>query len=271
MRAPGSTIAPAGPARHGAVTELVERESALGTLRGLLRDAAVRGSIALVAGEAGIGKTSVLRALSDEHATHGHVWWGACDALETPHPLAPLLDIARESRPRFAARIAGPRPALFEAVLDDLRHAATPILMVIEDAHWADDATLDLLKFLGRRVERTRALLAISFRDDEVTGSHPLRRVIGELPLAMVNRVDLPRLSPAAVEALAHRASRPAAGVHAATRGNPFFVTEVLRDSGNTVPRTVQDVVLARMGRLPDAAPVQRYFSRSLLHLPPYH
>jgi DNA-binding CsgD family transcriptional regulator len=236
------------------MTELVERESVLGTLRGLLRDAAVRGSIALVAGEAGIGKTSVLRSLSDEHSAHGPVWWGACDALETPHPLAPLLDIARESTPRFATRIAGRRAALFEAVLDDLRHAAAPILMVIEDAHWADDATLDLLKFLGRRVERTRALLAISFRDDEVTGSHPLRRVIGELPLAAVNRVDLARLSPEAVEALARKASRPAVGVHAATRGNPFFVTEVLRDTGNAVPRTVQDVVLARMARLPAAA-----------------
>ncbi len=233
------------------MTELVEREPALSALRGRLHDAAARGQVALVAGEAGIGKTSVLRALA---AAHSPVWWGACDALQTPHPLAPLLDIARDHRTCFAERLAGPRPALFEAVLDELRLAPAPVLVVIEDAHWADDATLDLLKFLGRRIERTRALLAVSFRDDEVTAMHPLRRVIGELPPAAVTRIALPRLSPQAVETLARRAERSAAGVHAATGGNPFFVTEVLRDSGSTVPRSVQDVVLARAARLPESA-----------------
>jgi predicted ATPase len=90
--------------------------------------------------------------------------------------------------------------------------------MVVEDAHWADDATLDLLKFLGRRIERTRAMLAISYRDDEVTSSHPLRRVIGDLPPAALTRVELSPLSPQAVEAMARAASRPASGVHAQSR-----------------------------------------------------
>lgn len=236
------------------MTELVEREAAIETLRDRLRGAAARGQLALVAGEAGIGKTSVLRALADAWAAQGTVWWGACDALQTPLPLAPLLDIAREARPRFAARLDGPRPALFEAVLDELRGAGPPVLVVIEDAHWADDATLDLLKFLGRRIERTHALLAISFRDDEVTAAHPLRRVIGELPPAALTRVELPRLSPQAVEKLARHAARSAAGVYEVTHGNPFFVTEVLRDSGSSVPRSVQDVVLARAARLPGPA-----------------
>lgn len=231
--------------------DLVEREPALRTLRARLQSAGERGHVALVAGEAGIGKTSVLRALA---VTHTPVWWGACDALQTPHPLAPLLDIARESGVRFASRLAGPRPALFEAVLDELRLAPAPVLVVIEDAHWADDATLDLLKFLGRRIERTHALLAVSFRDDEVPASHPLRRVLGELPPAAITRVDLPRLSPQAVETLARRADRSAAGVHAATGGNPFFVTELLRERGEAVPRTVQDLVLARYARLPTPA-----------------
>ena len=236
------------------MTELLEREAAIDTLRRRLRGAAAHGHVALVAGEAGIGKTSVLRALADGWAAQGPLWWGACDALQTPLPLAPLLDIAREARPRFAARLDGPRPALFEAVLDDLRLAAAPVLVVIEDAHWADDATLDLLKFLGRRIERTHALLAVSFRDDEVTAAHPLRRVLGELPTAALTRIELPRLSPQAVEMLARGAQRPAAGVYEVTHGNPFFVTEVLRDAGSTVPRTVQDVVLARAARLPPPA-----------------
>jgi ATP/maltotriose-dependent transcriptional regulator MalT len=234
--------------------KLLEREWVLETLQQRLAEAAVRGHLALVAGEAGIGKTSVLRALAAAHARHGAVWWGACDALQTPHPLAPLLDIARENVTRFAPYLAGQRHALFEAVLDELRLAPSPILMVVEDAHWADDATLDLLKFLGRRIERTRAMLAISYRDDEVTSSHPLRRVIGDLPPAAMTRVELSPLSPQAVEAMARAASRPASGVHAATRGNPFFVTEVLRDLGSGVPRTVQDLVLARAAGLPSAA-----------------
>ena len=229
--------------------DLVEREAALGSLRQALHCAASLGQIALVAGEAGVGKTSLLRALA---GVHPRVWWGACDALQTPHPLAPLLDIARDSGARFGAQLAGPRPALFDAVLASLRgpQAAGPTLVVIEDAHWADDATLDLLKFLGRRIERTRALLVISFRDDEVSAAHPLRQVIGELPGAAVTRIDLARLSSAGVATLARRALRAPAGLFDATQGNPFFVTELLRHPEEALPRSVQDLVLARYARL---------------------
>ena len=227
--------------------ELVERGPALETLQQRLHAASVCGHVVLIAGEAGVGKTSVLRALA---ATHPKVWWGACDALQTPHPLAPLLDIARDADVRFANRLAGPRAALFEAVLDDLRLPSEPVLVVIEDAHWADDATLDLIKFLGRRIERTCALLVVSFRDDEVPATHPLRRVIGELPRTALTRIELSRLSPAGVATLARRALRSPAGLFDATQGNPFFVTELLRHRLDEVPRTVQDLVLARFARL---------------------
>ncbi len=232
--------------------ELVERQLELDTLRHALQATSEHGQVALVAGEAGIGKTSLLRSLA---ATHDVVWWGACDALQTPHPLAPLLDIARENHARFATALAGPRAALFEAVLGELRGAVTPVLMVIEDAHWADDATLDLLKFLGRRIERMKALLVVSFRDDEVGAAHPLRRVIGELPQAALVRIELPRLTQAGVESLARAALRSPTGLFAATQGNPFFVTELLRHPVDELPRTVQDLVLARYARL--AAPAQ--------------
>ncbi|HZF80363.1 MAG TPA: AAA family ATPase, partial [Rubrivivax sp.] len=233
---------------------LVERDMALVALQAALG----RGCVALVAGEAGIGKTSLLRAVAQAHTASpsnpGPVWWGDCDALDTPHPLAPLLDIAREAAPPYAAALAGPRPALFEAVLEALRSAPRPVLMIVEDAHWADEATLDLLKFLGRRIARTRALLVVSYRDDEVTASHPLRRVIGELPPDALTRVPLARLTPAGVQQLAQQMGRGAEGVHALTGGNPFFVTEVLRDTADArgpVPANVQDVVLARFARLP--------------------
>jgi DNA-binding CsgD family transcriptional regulator len=241
---------------------LLERERQLAAMQALLGAAAERGAVALVTGEAGMGKSSLLRAVAAAHGVRGGtVWWGACDALQTPLPLAPLMDIAREQRPRFAQRLDGPRPALFEAVLDELRHAAPALLVVVEDAHWADDATLDLLKYLGRRIERTRAVLAISYRDDEVTLSHPLRRVLGELPTAVRANVPVPRLSAAGVGELARRLgaeAHEAAGVYRASGGNAFFATELLREGGwcgSAVPPTVQDVVLARVAALP--TPVQ--------------
>ncbi len=235
--------------RGDSMSELLEREAVLQTLREHLQSATTTGHVAWVGGEAGVGKTSVLRRLASDHPTDS-VWWGACDALQTPNPLAPLQDIARDSRTRFAAALGGPRSALFEAVLDELRFAAGPVLVVIEDAHWADDATLDFIKFLGRRIGRTRALLAVSFRDDEVTANHPLRKVIGDLSTGAVTHVGLSRLSPAAVEQLARRALRSPEGLYTVTQGNPFFVTEMLRRREAEVPRTVQDLVLARYSRL---------------------
>jgi len=226
---------------------LVERDAALKTLRNCLADAATSGRVVLVTGEAGIGKTSVVRALAENHAP---VWWGACDALHTPHPLAPLLDIARDQDVRFSNRLPGPRVQLFEAVLEELRSPRSTLLLVIEDVHWADEATLDLIKFVGRRIERTRALMVLTFRDDEVSTTHPLRQVTGELPAAALKHLPLLPLSPAGVELLARSALRAPADLFAATRGNPFFVTELLRHPVETVPRTVQDLVLSRVSRL---------------------
>lgn len=236
--------------------ELIERDAALQVLEGCLRSVVGGGGhTALIVGEAGIGKTSLLNLLA-QRRVEANLWWGACDALQTPHPLAPLHDIARTSNVRFAAllRADGERAALFEAVLGELAQSHRPTLVVIEDVHWADDATLDLLKFLGRRIDRAPCLLAISYRDDELTPTHPLRRVLGELPRSLVTRVSLPRLSPAAVDLLARNALRSPHGVYAATRGNPFFVTELLRHGIDGVPHGVQDMVLARFARLSPGA-----------------
>jgi DNA-binding CsgD family transcriptional regulator/tetratricopeptide (TPR) repeat protein len=235
---------------------LVERDEILRALGDCLGSVAGGpGHTVLVAGEAGIGKTSVLRSLAATHAG-ARQWWGACDALQTPHPLTPLYDIVRSCDVRFEAqlRAGGNRATLFESVLCELQSTSQPILLVIEDAHWADEATLDLLKFLGRRIERMPCLLAISYRDDEVTAAHPLRRVIGELPSGTVTRLDVPRLSREAVELLARRALQSPAGIYDATRGNPFFVTELLRNAGGGMPRTIADLVLARYARLTPAA-----------------
>jgi ATP/maltotriose-dependent transcriptional regulator MalT len=233
---------------------LFERDSLLMPLEALLHEAADgAGRVVLLGGEAGIGKTSLAAALRDRGGSAA-LWWGACDALQTPHPLAPLHDIARVNAMHFRPLLAQetPRIRLFEAVLSELQTG--PTLFVIEDAHWADEATLDLLRFLGRRLEGVPCLLLVTYRDDEVTTQHPLRRLMGELPASRTTRMQVPRLSAEAVEAMARGALRSHEGLHAITRGNPFFVSELLQHGVDGVPRGVQDLVLARFARLGTAA-----------------
>lgn len=253
---PGDRAVTAVAATSTGGAGLVEREHALQLLADRMRDVAGGvGHMVLLGGEAGIGKTSLLKALASSCSTV-RLWWGACDALQTPQPLAPLHDIARTGEGGFEALLAtdADRAALFGAVLLELQRSARPVLFVVEDVHWADEATLDLLKFLGRRIDRAPCLLVASYRDDEVAVAHPLRRLMGELPGSVLTRLDVQRLSPSGVELLARRALRSPAGIHAATQGNPFFVTELLRHGSAGVPRGVQDLVLARFARLDQRA-----------------
>ena len=153
---------------------LLERETFLDVLAG------PPGRLILVGGEAGVGKTALVRAFAEDR----DVLWGACDPLHTPRPLGPLLDIGlRESSPA----------ALAAALLDKLREAPGTVL-VLEDVHWADEGTLDVLRLLGRRMDGVPGLAVVTFRDDE---SAALRVVLGELATAIgVERITLPPLSP---------------------------------------------------------------------------
>ncbi len=235
--------------------ELLERERCLADLMAWLHAAAEgSGCIALVGGEAGIGKTALLQEFSirQQGAT---VLWGACDALFTPLPLAPLHDIARQTKGAlFAAVNSGAnRNAMFSDMLDELEHGEST-LVVFEDMHWADEATLDLIKYLGRRIHRMRVMIAVTYRDDEVGPRHPLRFVIGDLPRASTRRMTLRPLSESAVAQLAKSAGRSPKGLHHATGGNPLFISEVLATDGGAIPVTVRDAVLARTVRLSPAA-----------------
>lgn len=229
--------------------QLLERDNQAAQLSQWLGQAERSGCIALVAGEAGIGKTSLLQQFASAQRKQ-RVLWGACDALFTPRPLAPLHDIARQLDGTLTQLLASAsdRDAIFNAMLNELDRA--PSLVVFEDMHWADEATLDLVKFLGRRIHRTRSMLVMSYRDDEVSGRHPLRFVIGDLPRTSTHRLPLAALSEAAVIQLAKESDRSSKGLHALTGGNPLFVTEVLAAAPDAVPTTVSDVVLARVSRL---------------------
>jgi DNA-binding CsgD family transcriptional regulator len=233
--------------------DLLERERCLADLAEWLASCGQQGGcIVLLAGEAGIGKTVLLEEFSRRQQAV-RVLWGACDALFTPRPLAPLHDVAQQTQGALLAAVdsaANPN-AMFAAALHEL--AQTPTLLVFEDVHWADEATLDLLTYLGRRIHRTRAMLVASYRDEELSERHPLRLVMGGLPRATTHRMWVAPLSEAAVAQLAGQAGRPSRDLHSITGGNPLFVTEVLAAEADTVPVTVRDAVLARAARLTPA------------------
>lgn len=233
--------------------ELIERGHALHLLQGAL-DVAGQGAgrTALVCGEAGIGKTSLVTELVSGHHD-GRVLWGGCEALFSPRPLGPLYDMASALGAKLQSMLGleGRRSELFSCFLTELQEARDTTIVVLEDLHWADAATLDLVKYLARRIARVPALLVLSYRDDELGDRHPLKLVLGDLPADAVVRVPLLPLSEAGVEELARQSSHSAEGIFAATGGNPFFVTEALRADG--LPATVRDAVLARAARQPVA------------------
>src|SRR5262249_25509800 len=149
----------------------------------------------------------------------------------------------------------GEKPqAVFAALRDELG-SVQPAIVVLEDLHWADEATLDLFRLLGRRIETFDALVVATYRDDELDRRHPLRIVVGELATtAGIRRIELPALTHAAVAELAAPIGVDADELYEKTGGNPFFVTEVLATGMHDVPPTVRDAVLARAARLgPDA------------------
>jgi DNA-binding CsgD family transcriptional regulator len=239
--------------------ELVERHVPLQELKAAWHSATSQGCLALIHGEAGIGKTSLvahfvahfaeqLRQRKEEPA---RLLWGACDDLFTPRPLGPLHDMAGQLSGTLSRLLQekADRSLLFAACLSEFQ--SQPTIAVIEDIHWADEATLDLLKYLGRRIHFTQTLLIVTYRDDELSPQHPLRRLLGDLATSTaVRRLPLTPLSPEGVRRLARNSTLDAAELYRLTDGNPFFVTEVLAAAESGIPATVRDAVLARAARL---------------------
>ncbi len=242
--------------------DLLERDRHLDALGRWLREAtAGQGRLVLIGGEAGVGKTALVECFC--RAAHGRarVLRGACDALFTPHPLGPLHDIAAGAGGDLARALSdgAPRDRVFRAALAELGAGLTPTVAVVEDAHWADEATFDLLRFLGRRLDAVRALLVVTYRDDEVGPRHPLRLVLGDLATkASIRRLEVAPLSEEGIRALAAGSELDPTSLHRQTGGNPFFATEALADkaasSAASIPATVSDAVLARASRLAPAA-----------------
>jgi DNA-binding CsgD family transcriptional regulator/tetratricopeptide (TPR) repeat protein len=232
--------------------ELLERESFLVELNICLEKArAGNGCIALVSGESGIGKTSLVESFTSSQRKTFRILWGMCDSLFTPRPLGPLHDMAAALGGELVDLLAtDSNPSkIFSAVLEELQRV--PSIIVFEDVHWADEATLDLLRFIGRRISSAPALLVLTYRDDELGLQHPLRIVLGRMvSSAATHRIFLPPLSQQAVDALVGTRGMDANALHQRTGGNPFYITEVLASEGDGIPTTVRDAVLARAARL---------------------
>ena len=229
------------------VDTLLERDDALRELREALDRARTgQGSALFVSGEAGIGKTSLVKRFCDSADPRTRVLAGACDALSTPRPLGPLLDLAEDGDALFdLVRLGAPPSDVFSTLVEFL--ADKPTILVIEDIHWADEATLDVLRLLVRRVETLSVLVVVTHRDDQLDRAHPVRILLGDLAnVSEVGRVRLDALSADGIARLALGHAVDPLELHRRTGGNPFFATEVLASGSATVPTTVRDAVLGR-------------------------
>ena len=233
---------------------LLEREEPTSRLEAALNGArAGAGRIVTLEGEAGIGKTAVALEFVAAHRADAQVYVGCCEHLSTPEPLGPLRDIERDSGGRFSIA-ARSQLETFAAVLRLLTASREPGLLLIEDIHWADDPTLDLLRYLGRRLRTARMLVLVTFRNDELPSRERLAALWGDLPRESRERIELQPLSREAVSTLAARGCHADADLYPVTGGNPFHVTEFLATDRASVPRSVRDATLARTARLSSLA-----------------
>jgi DNA-binding CsgD family transcriptional regulator len=210
--------------------------------------------LVLVSGAAGIGKTTLVRQFTDDVAAEGAlVLTGHCDDLSVTPPYGPWLEIlqryrASGSHPSLPEHLADGigagdflnQLALFETVGDFLASVAAtrPLVLVLEDLHWSDQASLELLRYLTRRFDRHRLLLIATYRDDEVTRDHPLFRLLPRLIReADAERIDLHPLPEPTVRGLVSDhygltesdTIRLLAYLQGHCEGNPLYLREVLR------------------------------------------
>jgi DNA-binding CsgD family transcriptional regulator len=234
-------------------TDLLERSEELAKLAETLETVASerQGRLILVRGEAGIGKTTLLRRFCEGQPSAVHVLWGNCDPLFTPRPLGPLFGVP-ELQDLIARDDVMPHEVV--AALADEFHRPAPTIFVLEDVHWADEATLDVLRLLSRRLEAVPVLVLASYRDDELDRAPLLRIVLGELATSeRAARVKLLPLSRGAVAQLAESRDLDPDELHRKTGGNPFFVVEAIAASGDAIPDTVRDAVFARAAHLTES------------------
>jgi DNA-binding CsgD family transcriptional regulator/tetratricopeptide (TPR) repeat protein len=238
---------------------ILEREAELTVLADAVQAAAQgHGSVVLVFGEAGIGKSSLVEAVRAQLPAEGRMFVGYCDDLATPRTLGPFRDLVGSVGTELGHAVTdgGDRDRLLSALHAELDWPQHPAVLVIEDVHWADDATLDALRFLVRRIAGLPAVLVLTYRDDELGRDHALHGLLGLASRSeRLRRLPLRRLSAEAVGRLSAGSPLSPSALYATTAGNPFFVHELLASAqGEQVPPSVADAVLARVRGLDPAA-----------------
>ncbi|MFO7525273.1 MAG: LuxR C-terminal-related transcriptional regulator [Ignavibacteriaceae bacterium] len=232
--------------------ELLERKEYLSELNELFhRMKNGEGQVAAICGEAGIGKTSLVDFFTKQNEDKTEIFWGTCDDLFTPRPLAPLYDIANKMKSAIIDKLeqGASRPSIFTSFLNEIEQRESSII-VIEDVHWADESTFDLIKFLAKRINKFRSMLIITYRSDEIGSTHPLRLALSNIPTKYFRRYELRPLSKSAVKKLAESYGRADDSIYTKTGGNPFFITEMLVNSRENIPATIKDLILFRLSRL---------------------
>lgn len=232
--------------------QLIERDGFLANLQAQIRSVAGgEGHCILVSGEAGIGKTSLVRAFCNLVKDDCKIFQGSCDALFAPRPLAPLYDIALQmDNDLLTSELdISDRTALFSKFFRALSDRTQPVVIIFEDIHWADEATLDFVKFLVRRITLIHCLFILTYRDNEIHSRHPFRMVLGQLPPDSFTRLQLPVLSKSAVETMAAEKGYSGEDVYSISGGNPFYVTEILASYSPGVPDNIKDSILAVFNR----------------------
>jgi len=232
---------------------LLERDTQLASLAEYAGEARQGdGRLVLIAGEAGVGKSALVEQL--ERGLPEATWyWGACDGLFTPRPLGPLFDIASKLGGELLelCRADAPREELFSALLGQVSAPGELHVLVVEDIHWADEATVDLLRFLGRRIRDIPVLLLTTYRDEGLRVTDPLQIALGDLATQQcVRRIGLPPLTPGGVAVLADGSGLDPAALYRLTGGNPFYVSQAVQAGTSEVPESARDAVLARAARL---------------------
>jgi DNA-binding CsgD family transcriptional regulator/energy-coupling factor transporter ATP-binding protein EcfA2 len=228
---------------------ILERESQLDTLHQLIHHAAEgTGQVIFIAAESGGGKSTLIEHFAQSTSEYTRTVVVRCDGLKMPGPFGTLADFAGAFGPDVEAALTqlDSRDSVFRAILSTLRNTRTTTILVIEDAHWSDQASLELIRFLGRRISTIPALFVITYREDSLDPYHPLRSVLGDLVTEPAcTRMTLPPLSLEAVSALTEGTGIDPAVLHERTNGNPFYITESIA-SGARIPDSIRDAVLGR-------------------------
>jgi len=228
--------------------ELIERDSLLASLRQIFKNVADgEGHCVFISGEAGIGKTALVKAFCKEQADDCSIYMGACDALFTPRPLAPLYDILWQvNKDRWPIVAANEdRSAFFTSFFQELHTKKGKLLIVFEDIHWADEGTLDFIRFFARRISFLPCLFILTYRDDEIHSGHPLQNVLGQLPPDSFSRLMVTPLSKQAVIKMATHKGYNGEEVYSISEGNPFYVNEILASYSPGVPDSIKDSILS--------------------------